>query len=101
MITKTIGAVFVILVCILVFPLGIGILGGMFGIVMGVIGAVFGAIAGVIGAIFGGIFGIFGWLFDGLFDWHGPFHYFRCNIFTLAAVVLVVALIIRNRTSRR
>jgi hypothetical protein len=100
MITKTLGAFFIILVCILVFPLGIGIVAGVFGIVIGVIGAVFGAIAGIIGGIFGAIFGVFGWIFDGLFDWHGPFHFFRCNIFTLAAIVLVIALVVRTKSNR-
>lgn len=97
MISKTIGTIFIVLICIIMFPVAIGLLGGVFGIIMGVVGAVFGAIAGVIGGIFGAIFGVFGWMFDSLFDWHGPFHFFRCNIFTLAAIVLVVALIVRNR----
>lgn len=101
MITKTIGTLFIVLICIIMFPVALGLVGGAFGIVIGVIGAVFGAIAGAIGGIFGAIFGVIGWMFDGLFNWHGPFHFFRCNIFTFAAIVLVVALLVRNRNSRQ
>jgi hypothetical protein len=97
MITKTIGTIFIVLICIIMFPVALGLIGGAFGIVMGVIGAVFGAFAGIIGGIFGAIFGVFEWMFDSLFDWHGPFHFFGCNFFTLATIVLVVALLVRNK----
>jgi hypothetical protein len=100
MISKTLGAFFIILVCILVFPVGIGIVAGVFGMVIGVLGAAFGAIAGVVGGIFGAIFGVFGWIFDSLFNWHRPFHFFSCNIFTLAAIVLVIALAVKKRPNR-
>ena len=91
------------MVAILVFPIAIGIIGGLFGLVVGIIGAVFGAFFGIIGGIFGAIFGFFGWIFDGLFNWRWPFGdwgFFHCNIFTIAAVVLVVALIVRSKTNR-
>jgi hypothetical protein len=100
MVTKTIGAIFIVLVCILVFPVGIAIIGGVFGIVVGVIGGVFGAVFGIIGAIFGAIFGFIGWIFEGLFDWHWPFGFFSCNFFTIAAMAIVVALIIKSKSPR-
>lgn len=97
MISKTIGTIFIVLICIIMFPVALGLLGGVFGIVMGIVGAVFGTMAGAIGAIFG----VFGWMFDSLFNWHGPFHFFRCNIFTFAAIVLVVALLVKDRKNSR
>ena len=100
MISKTIGAIFIALVCILMFPVGIAIIGGVFGIVVGVLGAVFGAIFGIIGGIFGAIFGFIGWIFDGIFDWHGPFGFFSCNIFTMAALAVIVALAIKSKSRR-
>jgi MFS family permease len=100
MITKTIGTLFIIIACILMFPVGIAIVGGVFGIVVGVFAAVFGAFAGIIGGIFGAIFGVFGWMFKGLFHWHWPFGFFNCNIFTLAAIVLVIAIIAKSKTNR-
>jgi hypothetical protein len=100
MITKTLGTIVIVILCILMLPIGIGIIGGIFGIVAGVIGAVFGGIAGAIGAVFGAVFGILGWTFDGLFNWHWPFGFFRCNLFTLIAIVLVVAFLAKSRTNR-
>ena len=106
MITKTIGTIIVIFLCILMFPVAIALVGGVFGIAAGVIGAVFGAIIGVIGAIFGAIFGVLGWIFEGIFGWgwdrdfDWPFNFFNCNIFTLAAIVLVIALVARSKTKR-
>ncbi len=96
MITKTLGTVLIIFVCILMLPVGIGILGGFFGIVAGVFGAVF----GIIGAVIGGIFGAIGWLFDGLFNWHSPFGFFSCNAFLLVSIVVVLALAVRSKKSR-
>jgi hypothetical protein len=94
MVIKTIGTFFIVIMCILMFPIGIGILGGVFGIVIGVIAAVFGAFAGIIGAIFGGVFKLFGWVFHP----HWPFGFFHCNFFTLAAVVLIIALIVKSKS---
>ena len=100
MITKTLGTIVVILLCIFLFPVGIGIVAGVFGTVAGVFGAIFGIIGGAIGAIFGAIFGVFGWIFDGLFDWHWPHAFFNCNVFALAAIVLILALITRPKKGR-
>ena len=70
--SKSVATLLIIIVCILLFPVAIGIIGGVFGLVGGILGAIFGAIGGVIGAIFGvigaifgAIFGFIGWLFDG------------------------------------
>jgi hypothetical protein len=104
MITKTIGTIIVVFLCILMFPVAIALVGGVFGIAAGVIGAVFGAIVAVIGAIFGAIFGVFGWIFDRIFGWgdfHWPFGFFHCNFFTLAAIVLVIALVARSSRMKR
>jgi hypothetical protein len=97
--TKTIGAVIIFFICILMFPVAIGLIGGVFGVVVGVFGAVFGAIFGIIGGLFGAIFGFIGWLFEGLFgwSWHGPFGFNDCNILTWAIVFLVVALLVKGK----
>ena len=96
MITKTLGTIVIVFICILMFPVAIGILAGFFGVVAGVIGAVF----GVIGGIFGAIFGLFGWVFEGLFGGHWHYGFPNCNIFALAAIILVVALIVRKKQNR-
>lgn len=98
--TKAIGAIFVAIICILMFPVAIAIIGGVFGIVIGVFGAVFGAIFGVIGGLFGAIFGFFGWIFDGIFGWGGPFGFFECNFFTLVVFAVVVALLMKSKSKR-
>ena len=100
MITKTLGTLIIIIICILMLPVGLGIVGGVFGILIGVFGAVFGAIFGAIGAVFGAFFSVFDGLFDGLFGWHWPFGFFNCNIFTLAAIVLVVVLVAKSKTNK-
>jgi hypothetical protein len=96
MVVKTLGTLFIVLICILMLPIGLGIIGGVFGIVVGVIGAVFGAFAGIIGGIFGAIFGVFG----SIFHWHWPFGFFHCNFFTLTTLAVVVALIIKSQSRR-
>lgn len=96
MITKTLGTIIIIFVCLLMLPVAVGILGGFFGIVAGAIGAVFGIIGGIIGAIFG----LLGWLFDSLFNWQLPHIFFNCNIFTIAAIILVVAIIVKRKPTR-
>lgn len=94
MATKTLGTLLIVILCIFLLPVGLGIIGAIFGIVVGVFGAVFGAIAG----IFGAIFGVFGWLFDGLFGWCDMDAGFpEFNIFTMAALVLIVFLLSRNK----
>ncbi|MFZ6011625.1 MAG: hypothetical protein ACOYXT_14875 [Bacteroidota bacterium] len=97
--TKALGTLAIVFICILLFPIGIGIIGGVFGIVIGVLGAVFGAIAGIIGGIFGAIFGVIGWAFDGIFGWDCDWHpdFFHGNVWTIALVIIIVALITRKR----
>jgi hypothetical protein len=97
MITKVIGTLCIVFICLLIFPIGLGILGGVFGIVMGV----FGAIIGLIGGIFGAIFGAIGWIFDGLFDWHWPFHFFHFNVWFVIAIILAVLLANKSKAQRR
>lgn len=107
--SKSLSTILIVIVCVLLFPLIIGIIGGVFGVVAGIIGAVFGAIGGaigavfgVIGAIFGAIFGIFGWIFGGGDDyWHGPFHFFDKDLFAAIALVIVAVLIVRSRNPQR
>jgi hypothetical protein len=101
MASKTLGALLVIIMLIILFPIGIGILGGVFGIVFGVIGGVFGAMIGVVGAIFGAIFGTIGWIFEGISDWDHNFGFFNLNFCTIALLIVLVLVLSKNRTQRR
>ena len=104
MASKTLGTILIAIICVLLFPVMIGLIGGAFGIVFGVFGAIFGVIFGVIGGIFGAIFGMIGGIFDFLFDWDydfwPDFGFFDFNIFAVAAIVLLVVALTRNKTNR-
>lgn len=95
--SKTASAIVIALVCLLFFPILIGIVGGIFGAVFGIIGGLLGAVFGIIGGLFGIIFEFIGWLFGGIFDWDfdGPFHP-DWNFFTILIVVIVIALVAKN-----
>ena len=81
---------------LIMIPVGIGVIGGVFGLLVGIVGGVFGIIAGIFGAILGCAAWIFKGLFHLLFGWnHFGFH---CNGFLLTAlVVLVIALAINRK----
>lgn len=102
--SKTASAIVIALVCLLFFPVIVGIAGGVFGAVFGIIGGLIGAVFGVIGGLIGAVFGFFGWILEAMFDWDGPFDY-DWNFFTIVAIILVVALLAKksqhNDTSRR
>jgi uncharacterized membrane protein len=87
----------IVLAIILTFPIWIGIAGGIFGVIAATFGVVFGIIGAVFGAVFGAIGGVFGHLFD--WDWH--FGFFHWNIFPILLLIVVVALISRQRKVRR
>jgi uncharacterized membrane protein len=91
MLTKTLGTVLILIVCIIVLPISIAVIGSVFGILMGVLGAVFGGIIGVFGAILGSIFGAVDWLFDG---------FFHCNVYMIGVIAIVVALAVRKYSNR-
>ena len=101
---KTLTTLLIVIVCILLFPVILGVAGGIFGLVgsilggvFGLIGGLFGAIFGLFGAIFGAFFGVFGWLFDG--HYHAPWShdFFDGDFFTAALIVLVIVLVARSR----
>ena len=105
--SKTLTTLFIVIVCILLLPLAIGIIGGVFGLigtiiggVFGLIGGLFGAVFGIIGSVFGAVFGFIGWLFGEPFHWHGP-DFFDGDIFAIVVVVLVVVMISRARRTRQ
>jgi hypothetical protein len=89
--------VLIVVLLLLTFPLWIGILGGLFGMVAGLIGAAFGVVAGVFGAVFGAIAGAFGWMFD----WNGPwnFHFgiWGMKFFMIVAIIVLVIHLSRPR----
>lgn len=101
--SKTLTTLLIVIVCILLFPLAIGIIGGVFGLfgsilggIFGLIGGLFGVIFGVIGAILGAIFGVFGWVFD---EHHGgwPFNFFDGDLFTATLIVVIIVLLVRSK----
>jgi len=93
----TTSSVLIAVLIVITFPIWIGIIGGLFGVVAGLFGAMFGIIAGVFGAVIGGIGGVFGWMVDPF--WHDGFHgpFIGGKIFMLIAVVIVVLLITRRK----
>jgi hypothetical protein len=95
--SKTASAILIGIVCLLCFPIVIGIIGGLFGAVFGVIGGLFGAVFGIIGGLIGAIFSFIGWMFGGIFgwEWHGPFHA-DWNFFSVVAILIIVALIAKK-----
>lgn len=102
--SKTLTTVVIVIICIMLFPVVIGIVGGIFGVIGGVIGGVFGMIAGVFGAIFGLIGavlgGIFGWASHDFWDWGCSFNLFDGDAFGAIALVVVIILVARNRNHR-
>lgn len=95
--SRTLSAILIVIICLICFPIVIGIIGGVFGIVFGVIGGLFGAAFGVIGGIIGAIFGFVGWIFDSIFGWgwHGPFHA-DWNFFSVLVIVIIIAMIAKK-----
>jgi len=105
--SKTLTTVLLVLFCVLLFPIGIGLMGGIFGLIgsimggiFGLIGGLFGAIFGLIGGIFHAIFGVFGWMFNGHFQGHWPFGFFNRDLFTILVVILIIVLISRSKATR-
>lgn len=103
--SKTIAVLLIVLICILLFPVGIGIIGGIFGAIGTVLGAlfgvvtgVFGAVFGAVGAVFGAIFGVLGWVFGHHCDWNVPF--FNRDVFVAVILVIVIFAISRSKRSR-
>ena len=105
--SKTLTTIIVVFICVLLFPLFIGIIGGIFGLIggliggfVGLVGALFGAIFGVIGSIFGAIFGVFGWIFDDHFHWP-HIGFFNGELFIVIALVILIAMLSRSRRIHR
>lgn len=78
---------------VITFPIGIGIIGGLFGLIAGLFGAAIGIVAGVFGAVFGMLGGVFGWAFNG----HEPFFW---NDKIVIAILLVVGILLISKKSR-
>lgn len=104
--SKTLTTVLIVIICVLLFPVIIGLIGGVFGIIGSVIGGVFGLIGGVFGAVFGLIGGLFaavfsfiGWIFGFPFHWDGP-DFFHNDLFAFVILALVIVMISRARNSR-
>lgn len=87
--------VLIAIIVLITFPIWIGLIGGIFGLIGGIIGGLFGIIAGIFGAIFGAIGSLFGWMFD--WSWNCPFNWNS----ELWVVLLVVAVIVIATKSRK
>jgi hypothetical protein len=106
--TKPLTIILVVIVCVFMFPILIGAIGGFFGLIGGLLGGLFGLIGGLFGMIFGAIgqvigatAGFFGWLFGSLFnfwDWNWGFHLSPFSILIIAVVVILLA---RSRQAKR
>jgi len=88
---KTLTTIIVVFICIILFPIGIGLIGGLFGVVIGIFGSIIGVIGSIIGGVIGAIGSVFGWIFGAFF---GLFHW---NIFLLVIVCLIIVLVARPR----
>lgn len=87
--------VLIVILIIITFPLWIGILAGLFGIVVGLAGGIFGIVAGIFGAIFGIIGGIFGWVFS--FPFGGDYFHFNGKLFVIALILIILFLAVRKK----
>lgn len=83
----------IVLIIVFTFPLWIGILGGLFGVVMGLLGALIGVVAGVFGAIIGGVASMIGGVFH--WGWQSAFFW---NV--LLAILLAVAIVKLAKTKK-
>jgi hypothetical protein len=81
MTSKSSHTLVIVIICILAFP-----------ILIGIISTIFGIIAGIISAVFGG----FAWLFGSFFQ-ICTYPFFGCNTFSAIAIVLIVLLIVRSK----
>lgn len=89
----------IILILVLTFPLWVGLLGAM----VGILGGLFGVLIGIIAAIFGVIVAliclpfkiIFGW-HDWDWGWHG-FPDFNLNGYVVLAIIILVYLAYRRK----
>ncbi len=106
--SKTLTTLVIVLLCILFFPIAIGIVGGIFGLIgtviggfFGLIGGLLGGIFGIIGGLFGAIFGFFGWLFGETFHWgwHWP-GFFHSDAAAIVIIIIVIVLVSRSRRVR-
>lgn len=87
---KAIAIILAVFVCILLFPLAFGIIGGIFGIVGGIIGAIFGIIGGILSAVFG--------VFTAPF--HFDIDFFDFGFFQVAIIILIAILLTRRKPAQ-
>jgi hypothetical protein len=96
----------IVILLVFTFPLWIGLVGGLFGMIVGLIGGAIGLVGGLIGAVFGilgdllgALFGAIGDGFGSLFDWgFHPFHISLPKLVWVVAVVLLVVALSRKKS---
>jgi hypothetical protein len=91
------STVLIVLLVLLTFPLWIGLIGGLFGLVAGLFGAVIGIIAGVFGAVIGAIASVFGWMFHWSAPWDFHFGFWGMKVFIIVAIILAVVYLSRGK----
>lgn len=94
--TSSASTVLIILIIIFTFPIWIGILGGLFGLIAGAFGAAIGIVAAIIGAVFGVIGGMIGAVFGGWSNGH-----YGMNVFLAIALVLALVMLGRSRGEKK
>jgi hypothetical protein len=97
------SSVLLVVVLIFTFPLWFGLGMGLMGVIIGLAGGMIGLVAGLIG----GLVGVIGWMIEGflslLLGWSPEsthafdLDFFEVNGWTLAAVVLLIALVFRRK----
>lgn len=86
--------ILIAIIAILTLPIWIGVVGGLFGLVIGGIGGLIGLVAGAFGLFIGAL----GSLVSAIFSWSPwGFGFWGSKFFTIAFVVVLVALAIRAR----
>ena len=94
---KAFSFLFVAFILLLMFPLMIGLGGGLFGLVIGLIGGLIGVIVGIFGAVIGAIAWIFKTIFHLIFGWHTGFahhpHWFHFNGCIVTAIIILILVV--------
>lgn len=97
MTTNSLNVILIIILCIILIPVGFGIIGGAFGVLLAIIGGLFGAIFSVVGSLIRAIFSVIGWFFDLITGCFWNDGIFEGNVFTIFLLVILVIALSRNR----
>ncbi|HYG01254.1 MAG TPA: hypothetical protein VD927_02360 [Chryseosolibacter sp.] len=100
MTTNSLNVILIVVLCIILIPVGFGIIGGAFGILAAIIGGLFSVIFAVIGSVFGAVFSVIGWLFDLITGCFWSDGILEGNAFTIFVLVVLVIVLSRNKNRK-